>query len=235
MNWKKELSQRFRLSELLKYLASIPEGGDQRIPPLSELSKELGISVATLREQLEAARLLGIVEIKPKAGIHKTGYSLKPAFSASLSYAVETNPNIFSHLANLRKHLESAYFVEAVQLLSTSDIDFLSGLIKKAQEKIRSIPPQLPSTEHRELHLGIYKRLNNPFVLSIMEVYWDLYRSTGLEIYPEMTYVDRVWQYHQRIVDAIRQGNAPLGLQILIEHLDLISQRERLAPRLSFE
>jgi len=230
-----KLARGYRLSELLKYLASIPEGGDQRIPPLSELSLQLGISVASLREQLEAARLLGIVDIKPKAGIHKTVYSLKPALSASLTYAVESNSSLFSHLSNLRKHLESAYFIEAVQLLSTSDIDSLVKLVKQAQEKIRSIPPQLPNAEHRELHLGIYKRLNNPFVLSIMEVYWDLYRYTGLEIYPEMNYIDRVWQYHQRIVEAIRQGNAPLGLQILIEHLDLISQRERTAPRLSFE
>ena len=229
------MNRGYKLSELLRYLAIIPDGGDQRIPPLSELSKQLGISVATLREQLEVARLLGIVDIKPKAGIHKCEYYLKPALIASLSYAIETNSTLFAHLSNLRKHLEAAYFLEAVQLLSTSDIDNLSSVTKRAQEKIRSIPAQLPNVEHRELHLGIYKRLNNPFVISILEVYWDLYRSTGLEIYTEMTYIDRVWQYHQRIVDAIRQGNPNLGLQILIEHMDLISQRERMAPRLSFE
>ncbi len=229
------IAQGYRLSELLKYLSSIPEGGDQRIPPLSELSKQLGISVASLREQLEVARLLGIVEIKPKAGIHKTSYSLKPAIAASLTYAVEGNTTVFSHLSNLRKHLEAAYFIEAVQQLSTTDVEYLANVVKRAQEKIRYIPPQLPSAEHRELHMGIYKRLSNPFVLNILEVYWDLYRATGLEIYPEMTYMDRVWQYHQRIVDAIRQGNPSLGLQILIEHMDLISQRERMAPRLSFE
>jgi len=225
----------YKLSELLRYLASIPEGGEQRVPPLSELSKELGVSVASLREQLEVARLLGIVDIKPKAGIHKCEYSLRPALTASLTYAVESNTAIFSHLSNLRKHLEAAYFVEAVQLLSTGDVEYLSDIIRRAQAKIRSIPPQLPTTEHRELHMGMYKRLNNPFLLSILEVYWDLYRSTGLEIYTEVTYTDRVWQYHQRIVDAIRQGNASLGQQILVEHMDLISQRERMAPRLSFE
>lgn len=64
-------SQNYKLSDLLKYLSSIPENTNQRIPPLSELSQILGISVASLREQLEAARLMGIVEIKPKAGIKK--------------------------------------------------------------------------------------------------------------------------------------------------------------------
>ena len=98
----------YRLSELLKYLASIPEGENQRIPPLSELSQTLGISVATLREQLEAARLLGIVEIKPKAGIKKTRYELKPALLASLTYGVQVNNRLFWQVADMRKHLEAA-------------------------------------------------------------------------------------------------------------------------------
>jgi DNA-binding FadR family transcriptional regulator len=225
----------YQLSELLRYLISFPEGTEQRIPPLAEISKELGISVASLREQLEVARLLGIVEIKTKAGIKKIRYSLKPALMASLTYGVESNTQLFSHISNLRKHIESAYFLEATQLLSTSDKEELSGLVKKAQDKIRRIPGQLPNLEHRAFHLIIYRRLGNPFVNDILEVYWDLYRNTGLEIYPDMTYIDRVWQYHLRITDAIKQGNYTQGLQILLEHMDLISQRERPAPRLSFE
>jgi DNA-binding GntR family transcriptional regulator len=93
----------------------------------------------------------------------------------------------------------------------------------------------LPNIEHREFHLLIYRRLTNPLVLSLLESYWELYRMTGLEIYPELNYVDRVWQYHGRIVEQIRAGNFTQGLQILLEHMDLISQRERQAPRLSFE
>jgi DNA-binding FadR family transcriptional regulator len=228
-------SQSYKLSELLKYLASIPENGEQRIPPLSELSHILGVSVASLREQLEVARLLGIVEIKPKAGIRLTRYELKPAVIASLTYAVEANSQQFQHVSNLRKNLEAAYFVEAVQLLSTSDKEELVNLVKRAQQKLRSIPSQLPNIEHREFHLLIYRRLTNPLVLSLLESYWELYRMTGLEIYPELNYVDRVWQYHGRIVEQIRAGNFTQGLQILLEHMDLISQRERQAPRLSFE
>lgn len=231
----RQTTHKYEMSEFLRHLAMISEDGEQRIPPLSKLSKDLGISVASLREQLEVARLLGIVDIKPKAGIHKSSYSLKPAVLASMTYAIESNSQWFKHLSNLRKHLEAAYFIEAVQLLSTADIEYLVILNKKAQEKIRSIPTQLPNIEHRSFHLGIYKRLPNPFVISILEVYWDLYRATGLEIYPDLSYIDRVWQYHQRIVDAIRHGNLSQGLQILVEHMDLLSQRERSAPRLSFE
>ncbi len=225
----------YRLSELLKYLASIPEGENQRIPPLSELSQTLGISVATLREQLEAARLLGIVEIKPKAGIKKTRYELKPALLASLTYGVQVNNRLFWQVADMRKHLEAAYFIEAAQNLSTADKEELTALVKKAQQKLRSIPSQLPNAEHREFHLTMYRRLNNKLVYSILETYWDLYRLTGMDVYTDINYVDRVWQFHSRVVEQIRNGNYTQGMQILLEHMDLISQRERPAPRLSFE
>ncbi|MCX6054504.1 MAG: FCD domain-containing protein [Chloroflexi bacterium] len=225
----------YKLSELLTYLASVPESAGQRIPPLSELSHKLGISVASLREQLEVARLLGIVEIRPKSGIKKIQYSLKPAILASLTYGIECNSQIFAQVSDIRKHLESAYFIEAAQMLSTSDKEELASLVKMAQQKLRSIPSQLPNIEHKEFHLIIYRRLNNYLVVGILETYWDLYKRTGLDVYTDINYVDRVWQYHARIVEHIKQGNFNQGLAILLEHMDLISQRERQAPRLSFE
>ncbi len=228
-------SQPYKLSELLKYLASLPEEENFRIPPLSELSQTLGISVASLREQLEVARLLGIVEIKPKAGIRKTRYEIKPALIASLTYGVEVNSRIFWQVADMRKHLEAAYFIEAAQMLSTSDKEELAALVKKAQQKLRSIPTQLPNLEHREFHLVMYRRLNNKLVCNILETYWELYRLMGMEVYTDINYVDRVWQYHGRIVEQLKNGNYNQGMQILLEHMDLISQRERQAPRLSFE
>jgi len=36
-------------------------------------------------------------------------------------------------------------------------------------------------------------------------------------------------------VDQIKNGNYEEGLQILLEHMDLIRTRERQGPRLSFE
>ncbi len=225
----------YQLSDLLKYLASIPEDENQRIPSLADLSRQLGVSIATLREQLEVARIMGIVQIKPKAGIHKNRYQLRPVLKASLAYGVEVNPKIFWQVADLRKHLEATYFIEAVQLLSTADKEDLTQLVKKAQKKLRSIPSQLPNQEHREFHLTIYRRLSNQLVCEILETYWDLYRLTGMDVYRDINYVDRVWQYHARIVDQIKSGNYEQGLQILLEHMDLIRTRDRQGLRLSFE
>jgi DNA-binding FadR family transcriptional regulator len=35
------------------------------------MSKELGVSVALLREQLEVAKAIGLVEVRPRTGIRR--------------------------------------------------------------------------------------------------------------------------------------------------------------------
>ena len=223
------------LSELLKYLAAIPEASNGRIPPLAELSQELGISTATLREQLEVARMMGIVEVRPKTGIRKQAYSFRPAVTTSVAYAVSQDSTNFAVFSDVRKHLEAAYFIEAAQLLSQNDILTLSRIVDRAQDKMQSSFMQIPNYEHREFHLLIYKNLRNVFVTGMLEAYWDLYRAAGLEVYPDFNYLKRIWQYHGMIVDLIRQRDFAKGLNVLLEHMDLIKQRERTTPKQSFE
>lgn len=223
------------LPALLSYLAQLSCEDEQKIPSLSELGKILGTSVASLREQLEVARFLGIVEVKPKAGIKRLPYRFKPTLITSLAYAVESDSVPFEQYSDLRRHLESAYFIEAARQLNHSDLDALSELIHSAQEKVKQIPGKIPFTEHREFHLLFYRKLNNEFVNGIFEAYWDLYRLEGLEVFTDLVYADKVWNYHARIIEQIRLGNFNQGLKLLIEHMDLLDLREKTVPKLSFE
>jgi DNA-binding FadR family transcriptional regulator len=223
------------LSEFMQYIAALPDDGDGRVPPLSELSQILGISVATLREQMEVARMMGVIEVKPKAGIHKLTYSFKPAVITSLTYALASESTPFEQYANLRKHLEAAYFLEAVQKLTYEEKRDLDAIVERAEEKLRRRPVVIPTTEHRDFHLSIYRKLNNPYVFGLLESYWELYKAAGFEIYPDMEYVNRIWQYHRKTIDLINAKQYELAYQALMEHMELIAQREKTVPRQSFE
>jgi DNA-binding FadR family transcriptional regulator len=223
------------LSEFMQYIASLSEDGDGRVPPLSELSQMLNISVATLREQLEVARMMGIVDVKPKAGIHKLAYSFKPAVITSLTYALASESTPFEQYANLRKHTEAAYFLEAAQALSIEDKRDLETIVLRAEEKLKRRPVVIPTTEHRDFHLLIYRRLKNPFVTGLLEAYWDLYKAAGFEVYPDMEYVNRIWVYHRKTIEMIKEHHYDLALQALMEHMELIALREKKIPRQAFE
>lgn len=223
-----------QLSEFLQYLACDSQDHD-RIPSLTDLSRELEVSVASLREQMEVARSLGIVEIRPKTGIKRLPFSFRPAVEQSLAYAIASDPDYFITFADFRRHVEAAYWYEAVACLTDLDKQELRELIARAQEKLRRTPVQIPQAEHRQLHIKIYSRLNNIFVMGILESYWDLYEAVGLDVYTDLNYLQQVWAYHHKMVEAIHSGDFEIGYLALTEHMDLLNQRNKTSQKHFFE
>ncbi|MBI4761063.1 MAG: FadR/GntR family transcriptional regulator [Chloroflexota bacterium] len=213
------------ISEFLRYLATHQEV-ENGLPPLKKLSEELGVSIGSLREQLEVARALGLVEVKPRLGMRRREYVFAPAVRQSLGYALALNSEHFRKYSELRNHVEAAFWDEAVRKLTEEDKTELRSLIARAFEKLQGSPIRVPHEEHRTLHLLIYSRLENPFVTGILEAYWDAYETVGLNVFTGgYEYLQEVWRYHQQMVDAICNGNYEEGYRALIAHTDLLYQR----------
>jgi DNA-binding FadR family transcriptional regulator len=213
------------ISEFLRYLALHPEA-ETNLPTLSELSRELGISVAGLREQLEVGRALGLVDVRPRTGTRRLPYSFAPAVKQSLTYALTLNREYFQKYSQLRTHIENAFWDEAVALLTTEDKNELQNIITAAFDKLHGDPIQVPHEEHRRLHLLIYCRLDNPFVMGVLEAYWDAYESVGLNMYTGgVDYQEKVWGFHKIMVQSICNGNYAAGRKALVTHIDLFAPR----------
>ncbi len=213
------------ISEFLRYLAAHEEV-ENGLPPLKKLSEELGVGLASLREQLEVARALGLVEVKPRLGTRRRTYSFTPAIRQSLGYALALHDGHFRKYSELRNHVESAFWYEAVQKLTSEDKQELQNLITRAWEKLHGTRVQVPHEEHRSLHLKIYSRLENPFVTGILEAYWEAYEAVGLNVFAgDYKYLEEVWQYHQKMVEAICNCTFEAGYQALIKHTDLLDHR----------
>jgi DNA-binding FadR family transcriptional regulator len=165
------------------------------------------------------------VEAKPRTGLRRLPYSFTPAVDQSLAYAITIDQEYFLKFADLRQHLETAYWYQAVDLLTDEDKADLVRLVEGAWGKLRGTPIQIPQYEHRQLHLTIYKRLDNPFVSGILEAYWEAYEAVGLNLYAGYRYLEEVWTYHQQMVDGIFSGDLEAGYQALLEHTDLIRHR----------
>ena len=122
-------------SEFIDYLLQTTNSNTETLPALKVLSQQIGISVSTLREQLEAAKVLGLVDVKPRRGIRPLPYSFTPAVDASLCYAIQQDQAYFEDFVDLRRHLEYAYFPQAVDLLQESDHQDLRQAGKKCLGK----------------------------------------------------------------------------------------------------
>jgi DNA-binding FadR family transcriptional regulator len=215
--------------DLIEYLAKASRGNGSAnsadIPSLKQIGKDNNVSIAKLREQLSVARSFGFVDVQPHHGITLRPYTFTPAVKQSLAYALSLDPTYFRDFSELRIQIEANNWYQAVEKLTPADIKAMQELVGAALAKLSASPPQLPHQEHRSLHLAIYHKLDNVFVVGLLEAYWDAYEAVGLSQYTELSYLRRVWQYHDRIVLALAQGDFDQGYRLLLEHMDLIKNR----------
>lgn len=217
-------------SALLRYIVAQGFQPGDRLPALDDLSLELKISVGKLREQLEVARALGLVDVRTRSGIRLEEYTFMPAVRLSLLYALAIDPTQFDAFNLLRNRVEAAFWFDAVTQLTPEDHSHLQDLISKAWAKLNGQPIRIPQPEHRELHLTIYGRLRNPFVKGLLEAYWEAYEAVGLSVFSDYLYLREVWTYHEKIVNAIVAGDNEEGYQMLVKHTALLRNRESSHP-----
>ncbi len=209
--------------------------GDQ-LPTIQEISEVLGISVAKTREALEVARFMGVVEIRPGRGTRVADYRFAPVMTISALYAIGQDAAHFEHLRQFRNALELHFWSEAASHLSKDEIALLRDLVERAGKKLEQRPIQVPTIEHRAFHVAIFEGLGNPFVLGVVEAFWEAYVALGLNLYVDLDYHRQVWNYHERIVDAIQAGDIEQSRQLFIEHIELLDHRaarDRFSPRRS--
>jgi len=73
-------------NKLLDYLVKKTHQNEKQIPSLTKISHDLDMSIASLREQMEIARALGLIEAQLRRVIHNLSNSFTPGFIKSLSY-----------------------------------------------------------------------------------------------------------------------------------------------------
>jgi DNA-binding FadR family transcriptional regulator len=218
-------------SELLEYIVKNGFQAGDRLPTINELQEKehLGISISKVREQLEVARALGLVEVRSKTGMRMKEYSFAPAVRLSLFCALALDPHNFEFFSQLRNHIETSFWNEACTTLNEEDKAEMRTCVESARRKLNSRPHiMIPNEEHRRVHLTVFKRLDNPFVMGVLEVYWDAYDAIELSRYADYDYHQRVWDFHEQILDAICAGDYDRARDLLVEHTQLI----RFQPRM---
>jgi DNA-binding FadR family transcriptional regulator len=209
----------------LQYIIQHQIQPGERLPTLAELSREMGVSISKVREDLAIARVLGLVQIKPHTGIQVQEFDFEPAATLSVLYALGLDRTHFHAFAQLRKNVEMSFWHEAVAQLTPDDITYLREIVHCAREKLNCIPIEVPFQEHRLLHLTCFKYVRNPFVQGILEAYWAAYKAFGLALYAELSHHREVWDYHNRMVECVARGDLEGSYRALCEHMALLRYR----------
>lgn len=215
-------------SDFLRYVLSHTTAENGRLPTLSEISQEMGVSIGKLREQLEVARSMGLVSVRPRLGIQREPFNFAPLVLQGVLFALGSGEATFQQISEVRRALEVSFWHTAVTQLTPADKEELREIVALAWQKLRSHPIHVPNGEHRQLHLKIFCRLQNPFVQGLLTAYWDAYEASELTRFATYQYWTDVWSYHERIVEAVCQQQYEQGRELLVQHFNLLANAPEL-------
>ncbi len=209
--------------DLLHYIVQRNLQVGDTLPSLQDLTdeKHLGLSTGKIREQLAVVKALGLVDVRSKVGTRLREFSFAPIVKLALSYALARDPHAFEEFSELRKHIEVAFWDEACQLMTDADKAAMRHCLDAAQEKLHSHPIRIPYEEHSRFHLSMFNQLQNPFVIGLLEAYWEAYAAVETNRYADYAYLHRVWEYHEQIFARICTGDYSGARIAFIEHTTL--------------
>ncbi|KRG09497.1 FadR/GntR family transcriptional regulator [Staphylococcus sp. NAM3COL9] len=202
-------------------LESIKSGEYQvgdKLPSIQKLGQQYGVSVASVREALNALRTIGIIEMKQGYGtfikqIEPTFFELGDKF---------TSLDQITELLELREIVESATVEKAAIYRNEADLVDL----KKALDEMGEAVTDGTSGEKADLqfHLSIAKAAKNSLLVELLNNISELMQDSMEEtrkifIYSKQKTMNKLHEEHVVIYNAIIEQNATYAVKSMESHL----------------
>ncbi|MFQ3854307.1 FadR/GntR family transcriptional regulator [Staphylococcus sp. 2S1] len=202
-------------------LESIKSGEYQvgdKLPSIQKLGQQYGVSVASVREALNALRTIGIIEMKQGYGtfikqIEPTFFELGDKF---------TSLDQITELLELREIVESATVEKAA--IHRNEADLVS--LKKALDEMGEAVTDGTSGEKADLqfHLSIAKATKNSLLVELLNNISELMQDSMEEtrkifIYSKQKTMNKLHEEHVIIYNAIVEQNATNAVKAMESHL----------------
>ncbi len=202
--------------DIKRYLLAQNLVEGDRLPSETELSKELGVSRATIREAIVALEVSGILAVKRNFG------------AVVLNLSEELPPQVISSEAGPFEQIQVRMLLEpeAARLAALNRTTRQCDGMEQAIEMMVGENQAGFTSEEGDMqfHLIIAKASKNSLLQSHIESLWEM-RDKG-KLWPQLqrsvdlnvTRTRAVFQ-HMRILEAVRSQNAERARQMMKEHL----------------
>ncbi|SCT32757.1 FadR/GntR family transcriptional regulator [Staphylococcus caeli] len=189
-----------------------------KLPSIQKLSKEYGVSVASVREALNALRTIGIIEVKQGYGTF-----IKQKEPTFFEFGDKfTSVNQITELLELREIVESATVANASLKRDENDLVDLRTALKEMGEAITDGT----SGEKADLdfHLAIAKAAQNSLLVELLNNIAELIRDSMKEtrklfIYNKEKTMHKLLEDHEKIYHAILAQDRDVAVETMQHHL----------------
>lgn len=196
------------------------EVGD-KLPSIQKLAKNYGVSVASIREALNALRTIGVIEIKQGYG---TFIKQKEPIFFEIGEKFNSLTQV-EELLELREIIERTTVGKAAIQRSATDLENM----KKALTDMGKAVSDGTSGEAADLqfHLSIAQAANNSLLVELMNNISGLMQDSMKEtrkifIYSKQKTMEKLYEEHEAIYLAIEQQQEEQAIAAMEAHLSEI-------------
>lgn len=217
---KKAKLSSYVIEEIRKMIASGQLKDGQKLPNQNELASALGVSRTSLREALNVLTLTGLLEQKPGVGtvIKSKNASL---LADHISFPLISDEKATIELIEARGVIEVGAAKLAALNATQDDIEEMRRIIKSMEQNIKAKKMDDYIADDVAFHYLIAKSSQNRFILHLHATIrgaMEQYMNEAFKVLPWM--LERSFDYHQRIYEAIEKRDVHLAEQIMNQHIN---------------
>jgi DNA-binding FadR family transcriptional regulator len=198
------------------------------LPTEGQLTQELRISRTAVREAVKALEALGLLEARPGVGLIVRSFSFDPILD-NLVYSLQVDRTLILDLLFVRRQLETGAIESVAKTATESQLRVLRSLADRMGDHAARDEP-FPD-EDRAFHHTLYAGLENPLLLKLLDVFWQVYLRLREQTFDsEPLAVVESWEIHCAIVDALQRADPALAREAVAKHFETVERRFRRSP-----
>ncbi len=193
-----------------------------------ELSEQLNVSRASVREAFSALGMMGIISIRPGEGSFVRQVSFEGMLEP-LSFILQMEIDDIMQLLEVRKILEVETAALAALRAGPEDLKDIHGAIVSMLDELKR--GEIGDTADASFHFAVAKAANNPILIKVMNAISDLmntaFRSSRQKLFLIENMPLVLYNAHYEIYEAISAHNPSLARLKMREHLTMVEDAMR--------
>jgi GntR family transcriptional repressor for pyruvate dehydrogenase complex len=195
-----------------------------RLPPERELSEQLQVSRASLREALRALEVSGIVEARHGGGTFVRDFSELEVISP-LALVLEASDDIVGDLWEARVIFEPSIAALAALRATPIDLEALAAIVdRQAGEFEGAEGNERAVSLDREFHTAIARASGNEVALRVLHLINQLLQEGQRHFNTSSERRGRAYHGHREILCAIREGAPHVARTAMLRHLQEVEE-----------
>ena len=194
-----------------------------RLPPEKELAEKFNVSKASLREAFRTLEALGLLEVRQgvTGGAFVREVDLETARNSVLNYIFFQNPG-FGEFTQLRALLEPQMAEIAARNFTQANLADLAKNLQETEAKLNA--GAFFYDLDLDFHHQISAAADNLLICFVIDTLKSAIVNIKLELQPDQDSVEKMYQAHKRIYEAIRDRNPESARAEMLRHIEEVEQ-----------